>query len=111
MYRIDATRASTPTDFFYDGTESTNYYFNPIPVCEETIIETFPVKMRLILDLWKDYGEYLKRIITVAWNYRKENKKIIKLNNKAVNIIVQLCRYRFCQFRRKVFKGKIIRTH
>ena len=111
MYYRNATCANIPNFSFYDGTESTAYPGNQVPVCKETITETFPAVMRSFLDLWKDYGEYLKRIITVAWNYRKENKKIIKLNNKAVNIIVQLCRYRFCQFRRKVFKGKIIRTH
>ena len=111
MYYRNATCTDISTASFYDETESTAYPFNPSPVCEEMITETFPAEMRVILDLWKNYVEHLKRIITTAWKYRKDNKKIIKLNNKTASIIIQLCRYRFCQYRRKVFKGRIIRTH
>ncbi len=112
MYHRDATCGSTPV-FIRCGnsTESTDYHSIEGPICEDTITVTCPPELRFILDLWKDYDEHLRRIITTAWKYRTENKKIIKLNNKVINIIVQLSRRRFCRYRRKAFKGGVIRTH
>ena len=112
MYYRNATCKDTSTLSFYDdSTESTAYSCNQGPAREETLTVTCPPGMRTILDLWKDYVEYLKRIVIIPWKYKRENKKIINLNSKVVNVIIRLCRYRFCQYRRKVFKGRIIRTH